>query len=53
VSLEDDVLDIPGLDNPVSELEQAEERSLVRQALDALPSQDRDIFFNITTMHRP
>ena len=42
--LEEDALDIPGPDDPPGDLERAEERRLVRQAVDALPSQDREIF---------
>lgn len=42
--LDDDALDVPGLDDPVVELERAEEQTLVRQALDSLQPQDREIF---------
>ena len=42
--LKEDVLEIPGPDDPPNDLEQAEERRLVRQAVDALPGQDREIF---------
>ena len=42
--LEEDALEIPGPDDPPGEYERAEERRLVRQAVDALPSQDREIF---------
>lgn len=42
--LEEDLLEIPGPDDPPNDLEQAEERRLVRQAVDALPGQDREIF---------
>lgn len=44
LSLEENALDIPGPDDPPSDFERAEERRLVRQAVDALPSQDREIF---------
>lgn len=42
--LEDDVLDIPGPGDPAGELEQAEERTLVRRALLSLPEPDQEIF---------
>lgn len=42
--LEEDALDIPGPDDPPNDLERAEERRLVRQAVDALPGPDREIF---------
>ncbi|MCI8424013.1 MAG: RNA polymerase sigma factor [Lawsonibacter sp.] len=42
--LEEVVLDIPGPDNPPGDIEQAEERRLVRRAVYALPGQDREIF---------
>ena len=42
--LEEDALDIPGPDDPPGDLERAEERRLVRQAVDALPDLDREIF---------
>ncbi|WP_160637923.1 RNA polymerase sigma factor [Pseudoflavonifractor sp. 60] len=42
--LEEDALDIPGPDDPPGDLERAEERRLVRQAVDSLPGQDREIF---------
>jgi RNA polymerase sigma-70 factor (ECF subfamily) len=43
VPLEDD-LDIPGQDDPSTDLERAEEQVLVRRALDSLPDQEREIF---------
>lgn len=42
--LEEDTLELPGPDSPQGELERAEERRLVRQAVDSLPAQDREIF---------
>lgn len=42
--LEDDVLDIPGPGDPAGELEQAEERALVRRALFSLPEPEQEIF---------
>lgn len=42
--LEDDALEIPGLEDPVSDVERAEERFLVRRAVEQLPPQDREIF---------
>ena len=42
--LEEDALDVPGPDDPPGDLERAEERRLVRQAVEALPGQDREIF---------
>ena len=42
--LEEDALEIPGPDDPSGDLERAEERRLVRQAVDSLPGQDREIF---------
>ena len=42
--LEDDVLDIPGPGDPAGELEQAEERALVRRAVFSLPEPDQEIF---------
>lgn len=42
--LEEDALDIPAPDDPPGDLERSEERRLVRQAVDALPGQDREIF---------
>ena len=42
--LEEDALDIPGPDDPPGDLERAEERRLVRQAVGSLPGQDREIF---------
>ena len=44
LSLDDDALDVPSLDDPASELERAEEQVLVRQALDNLQPQDKEIF---------
>ena len=42
--LEEDALEIPGPDDPPGDFERAEERRLVRQAVDSLPGQDREIF---------
>lgn len=42
--LEEDALELPGPDDPPNDLERSEERRLVRQAVDALPDQDREIF---------
>lgn len=42
--LEEDALDIPGPGDPCSEAERAEERELVRRAVDALPRRDREVF---------
>ena len=42
--LEEDALDIPGPDDPPGEYERAVERQLVRQAVDALPGPDREVF---------
>ena len=44
LSLDDDALDVPSLDDPASELERAEEQVIVRQALDNLQPQDKEIF---------
>ena len=42
--LEDDFLDIPGPNDPLNDIEQAEEQQLVRKAIQSLPAQDREIF---------
>lgn len=42
--LEDSALDIPSAGSPSEDLEREEERALVRQAVDSLPAQDREIF---------
>lgn len=42
--LEEDVLSLPGPDDPAGELERAEERALVRRALFSLPQPDQEIF---------
>ena len=42
--LEEDLLDLPGLSDPTTRLEQAEEQELVRRAVDALPEDEREIF---------
>lgn len=42
--LEDDALEIPGLEDPAGEIQRLEERRLVRQAVDGLSPQDREIF---------
>ena len=44
VPLEDNMLDIPGMDDPSTDLERAEEQALVRRAVDSLPDQEREIF---------
>lgn len=42
--LEEAALEIPGPDDPPGEYERAVERQLVRQAVDALPDPDREVF---------
>lgn len=42
--LEDNILDIPGSDNPSEDMERAEERRMVRQAVDSLAAEEREIF---------
>lgn len=42
--LEEDLLDLPGPDDPAGELERAEERARVRRAVFSLPDPDREIF---------
>lgn len=42
--LEEDILELPGGDGPVEQLERAEEAALVRQAVDSLPTPDREVF---------
>lgn len=42
--LDESVLDLPGADDPAYEIQQAEEQSLIRQAVDALPPEDREVF---------
>ena len=42
--LEDDVIDLPGPDDPAGELERAEERALVRRAVFSLPEPEQEIF---------
>ena len=42
--LEEDALDIPSPDDPPGDLERAEERRLVHQAVDSLPGPDRELF---------
>lgn len=42
--LEEDILQLPDSNSPMDELERAEERELVRRAIDALPPKDREIF---------
>lgn len=44
VSLEENSLDIPAPNDPSEAMEQDEERRLVRQAVDALPPEDKEIF---------
>lgn len=42
--LEEDILELPDTDGPEPRMERAEERTLVRQAVDSLPQPDREIF---------
>lgn len=42
--LEEDVLEIPGQDDPETAAQRAEERKLVRRAVSRLPQPDREIF---------
>ena len=42
--LVEDLLDLPGPDDPATALERAEEQALVRRAVDGLPPRDREIF---------
>lgn len=42
--LEEDLLELSDGTTPLDALEQAQERELVRQAVDSLPSEDREIF---------
>lgn len=42
--LEDNVLELPGPDDPLTDAERAEERALVRQAIDSLPDREREVF---------
>lgn len=42
--LEDDVIDLPGPDDPAGELERAEERAMVRRAVSSLGEPDQEIF---------
>ena len=42
--LEEDILDLPGPDDPAGALEQKEEQALVRRALLTLPQPDQEIF---------
>ena len=44
VPLEDSILELPGTDDPQSEVERREERAAVRRAVDSLPPEDREIF---------
>jgi len=44
ISLEEAFLDIPSLDDPTENIERNEERRIVRQAVDSLPDEDREIF---------
>ena len=41
--LEESILDLPGADDPAYEIQQAEEQSLIRQAVDALPPREKQI----------
>ena len=42
--LEEDALELPGADDPAGDIEQAEERRLVRRAVEELPGEDREVF---------
>ncbi|MBO5129613.1 MAG: RNA polymerase sigma factor [Oscillospiraceae bacterium] len=42
--LEEDILEIPGPDDPAADAESAEERKLVHRAVKTLPEPDREIF---------
>lgn len=42
--LEESVLDIPSLDDPTEDIERNEERRIVRQAVDSLLVEDREVF---------
>ncbi len=42
--LVEDILDLPGPDDPAAALERAEEQALVRRAVFSLPDPDREIF---------
>lgn len=44
IPLEEVVLDIPGMSDPTEDVERGEERRLVRQAVDSLPEEDREVF---------
>lgn len=42
--LEEDVLELPGENDPADAAQKAEERTLVREAVNGLPAEDREIF---------
>ena len=42
--MEESVLDIPSPDDPTEDIERAEEQLLVRQAVNSLPAEDREVF---------
>lgn len=42
--LEDDILKLPGWEDPVDQTQRAEERRMVQNAVDSLPREDREIF---------
>lgn len=44
IPLEESVLDIPSLDDPTEDIERVQEQQIVRQAVDSLPSEDREVF---------
>lgn len=44
IPLEESVLDIPSPDDPTEDIERAEEQLLVRQAVNSLPAEDREVF---------
>lgn len=44
IPLEESILDIPSLDDPTEDIDRAQEQQIVRQAVDSLPSEDREVF---------
>ena len=44
LSLEEDILDLPDMTEPISQIEREEEAQLVRKAVDSLRQPDREIF---------
>lgn len=51
--LEEDVLELPSPDDPAGEVERAELRALLRQAVEALGPPDRDIFVRYYYYQQP